>query len=111
MQKFIRYNQNADLETISQLSLKQKEKELLQDAFLFRHKYLEKYKKSKEGLILYNLLSNTLEHKVANLQKTLKKSPKNLTERIGDLQAILLLDKTDKKIKARIKDLELINSL
>lgn len=110
MQKFIRYNHKADLETISQLSLKQKEKQLLQDAFIFRHKYLEGYKKTKEGLILYNLLSNTLEHKIANLEKT-QKTPKTLKERLADLQAILLLDKTDKKIKARIKDLELINAL
>jgi hypothetical protein len=111
MQKFIRYNQNADFENISQLSLKPKEKQLLQAAFLLRHKYLEGYKKTKEGLILYNLLSNTLEHKIANLEKTLKKTPKTLKERLADLQTILLLEKTDKKIKARIKDLELINAL
>ena len=43
--------------------------------------------------------------------KTPKEQPKTLKERLADLQTILLLDKTDKKIQTRIKDLELINAL
>ncbi len=51
------------------------------------------------------------QESVLQEEKTLKKTPKTLKERLADLQTILLLDKTDNKIQQRIKDLKLINAL
>lgn len=86
-------------------------------------KEIEDIKKSTQKNIL--LLEEVLEDEKKivpenkkNTQKTPKKQQedvlqekKKLKERISDLKAILLLDKTDKKIQQRITDLELINAL